>query len=168
MKNCNYYFLLVFIVYGCNAGEKLNEKDSINRYDNFTLSYKAAALGSGMGSMQPTLNIVGTAYNYTFEQNSSYGEPTKRPELEARGKIRASSIDSIIDIIQPIGTKEIYKTNPNILSGTIINIDIKYNELDINFKLHNASDTTAQKIIDILNSNFSSDSQKLKLFSFGK
>lgn len=52
------------------------------------------------------------------------------------------------------------------MSGGIHSISVENDKINITFRLHNASDSTAQKIVDILNSNIPADKQKLRLFGF--
>jgi hypothetical protein len=163
LKTICHYFLLSFVFYACHTPEKPTEKTENSRYDKFSLTYTAAGLGSGMGNMMPSLQVFGTKYYYQLAQNSFYGDSPKQPTPHGEGNIRSTSIDSIIDIIKNIKQKNIDKTNINTMSGTLTNINIKYDELQVNFKLHNASDSAAQKIIDILNSNFPAETKKLQL-----
>ena len=133
----------------------------LEKFENFKLYYSTSGLGSGMGSMQPTFKVTGKNYVYTSEQNSYYGKPNKKPENICVGTLRTSSIDSILTILKDIKDTLIYKFNPGIMSGGIQNISVKYEKINVTFKLHNASDSTAQKIVDILNTNIPADKQKL-------
>jgi hypothetical protein len=135
------------------------------KYGEFKLYYSYSALGSGMGSMQPTFRVNGENYVYTREQNSYYGKPDKKPENICKGRLRSSSIDSILNIVKDIKDSLIYKTNTGIMSGGIHNISILHEKRKLTFELHNASDPTAQKIVDILNSNIAAGKQRLWLFS---
>lgn len=140
-------------------------KDS-EKYKTFNLYYSYSGLGSGMGSMQPTFRVTGKNFVYTSEQNSYYGKPDKKPENICEGTLRNSSIDSILNLVKDIKDTLVYKTNVGIKSGGIHNISVKYEKINLTFRLHNASDSTAQKIVDILNSNIPADKQKLWLFDF--
>lgn len=140
-------------------------KDS-EKYDTFKLSYSYSGLGSGIGSMQPTFRVTGKNFVYTSEQNSYYGEADKKTENICKGLLRTSSIDSILNIVKDIKDTLVYKTNVGVMSGGIHNISVKYEKINMTFRLHNASDSTAQKIIDILNSNIPADKQRLWLFDF--
>ena len=134
---------------------------------SFKLWYSYAGLGSGYGSMQPTFRVTGADYVYNLEQNSSFtGKYDKKPEFICKGKLRASSIDSIINLVKDIKDTLVYKTNTGIMSGGIHNISVKNDKINITFQLHNASDPTAQKIVDILNFNIPADKQRLWLFDF--
>ncbi len=142
-----------------------NTKDS-EKYETFKLSYSYSGCGSGMGSMQPTFRVTGKTYVYTSEQNSYYGKPDKKPESICDGTLRTSSIDSILNIVKVIKDTLVYKTNVGIMSGGIHNISVQFEKTNLTFRLHNTSDPTAQKIVDILNSNIPADKQKLWLFDF--
>lgn len=136
------------------------------KYETFKLYYSYAGLGSGMGSMQPTFKVTEKKFVYTSEQNSYYGKPDKKPEKICEGTLRTSSIDSILNIVKDIKDTLVYKTNVGIMSGGIHDISVNYEKINVTFRLHNASDSRAQKIVDILNSNIPSDKQKLWLFDF--
>jgi hypothetical protein len=99
----------------CNGPEK---------YGTFKLYYSYSALGSGMGSMQPTFRVNGANYVYTREQNSYYGKPNKKPENICKGRLRNSSIDSILNIVKGIKDSLVYKTNTGIMSGDVHNISV--------------------------------------------
>lgn len=79
------------------------------------------------------------------------------------GDFRPSAIDSIKDLIIPIKDSVIYNSNAAILSGTASSIQIITDEQNIVFDLHNASDTTAEKIVDILNSHIPVKYEKLHI-----
>jgi hypothetical protein len=144
-----------------------SQKTHLVEQDTFKLWYSYAGLGSGYGSMQPTFRVIGTDYVYTLEQNSSFtGKFDKKPEFVCKGKLRISSIDSIIDLVKDIKDTLVYKTNTGIMSGGIHNISVKNDKINVTFQLHNASDSTAQKIVDILNFNIPADKERLWLLDF--
>ena len=168
----------LFILCGCNNPQAMKKKpikphDSsltvqethLTKQDTFRLWYSYAGLGSGYGTMQPTFRVIGTDFIYTFEQNSSFtGQYDRKPEIFCKGKLRTSSIDSITNLVKDIKDTLVYKTNTGIMSGGIHNISIASDNINVTFRLHNASDSTAQKIVDILNSNIPKDKKKLWLF----
>jgi len=136
------------------------------KYEIFNLSYLYAGLGSGMGSMQPTFIVKGKNYVYTREQNSYYGKQDKKTERISDGTLRNSSIDSILDIVKNIKDTFVYKTNVGVMSGGVHHISVEYEKTKVTFQLHNAYDSTAQKIINILNTNIPANKQRLWLFDF--
>lgn len=143
-------------------GNQVNSK-----YDSFKLYYNYAGLGSGMGSLGPVFKVKGTKFKFYYSQNSSFdGKFTKKDKAICDGKIRISSIDSILDLVKDIKDTMIYKTNPYILSGGIHNISIRYEKIKIQFQLHNEFDSTAFKITEILNSNIPEKEDKLWLFNY--
>ena len=132
----------------------------------FKLTYIYAGLGSGYNSMQPVFKVNGTDYLYTLEENSSWtGEYTQKPDTLHIGKLRKSSIDSIIELTSIIKETLVYRTAPNIMSGGIHSIKIESDIIDLTFRLHNASDPIAEKIVTILNSNIPGEIRKLWLFN---
>lgn len=116
-------------------------------------------------SMQPVFNVTGTDFIYTSEQTSFYeGTERQKPDTICTGKLRTSSIDSIIDLVDEIKDSLIYRTNIHIMSGGLHNIHISKNNIDVEFTLHNATDPIAQKIVDILNKYIPDNEKKLWLF----
>lgn len=138
----------------------------IEKYESFKLYYSYSGLGSGMGSMQPKFIVNGREFVYTKEQNSYFGKPSMKPDSVCKGTLRTTSIDSILNVVKDINDTLIYKTNTGIMSGGIHDISVKFGKINLTFRLHNATDSSAQKIVDILNSNISESKEKLWLFDF--
>lgn len=131
----------------------------------FELSFIDAGLGSNFGSKRPKFIAKGMDYTYTLSQNSFYdGQDIEEPELICEGKLRRSSVDSIIMLVNEIQDSSIYKVDPGIMSGVYQMLFISYGEREIEFTLHNAYDVTAAKILSILNSNIPPDKRKLWIF----
>jgi hypothetical protein len=133
--------------------------------DPLRIGYISAGLGSGMGLIQPTFEVNGSKFIYTFEQNSYYGEPHLEPDTLCIGTFRQSSIDSILNIAATIDDTLVYRTNIHIMSGGIVYVWIKTGDINLTFQMHNAFDTTAQKIVDVLNTNIPTPHPKLRLSS---
>lgn len=133
---------------------------------NFNLTYLYAGLGSGMGTIQPVFRVKNTQFFYTLEQNSFYGERTLEPDTVCTGAFSHHSIKLILDIIKPIEDTLIYRYNPRVMSGGIHSIGITSDSCKLTFSLTNTSDSTAQKIVDILNTYIPDKKRKLWLFSF--
>ncbi|MBR9860396.1 hypothetical protein GYB22_06540 [bacterium] len=134
-------------------------------HHEFELTYNFAGLGSNMNTMQPVFRVRGTNCIYTYEENSTWtGEFTKEPDTLYVGSFRASSIDSITALISGIQDTLIYKANIHISSGGIHFLNIKTNTQKLEYNLQNTSDSTAEKIIAVLNSNIPSNFEKLHLF----
>lgn len=128
----------------------------------FRLYYSYAGLGSNFGSMEPDFEVIGRHYRYYLKQNTFYSDRAqKKPEFVCQGKLRSSSIDSILDLVKEIKDTLISKTDPGIMSGGIQSILIKKDTINVRFSLHNVSDPRAEKIVQILNSNIPADKQKL-------
>ena len=132
-------------------------------YETFSLHYSYAGLGSGMGSMQPTFKITGKDYVYTYQQNSYYGQPDKQPDTLSTGRLRSASIDSILHLVNQTRDTLVYRSG-RILSGGLHVIAVSHNDKRILFELHNAFDSTAEKIVNILNSNIPAGIEKLWIF----
>ena len=154
-------FLFLLLTLSCSAQNDY----STSLKDKFKLTYMYAGLGSGMGSKQPVLRVKGINYLYTLEQNSYYGEKTLEPDTICSGTLRQASIDSIIELTKSLGDTLVYNTNSSVMSGGIHEIIISHTEIDLTFRLHNASDPIAEKIVAILNSNLPVEVRKLWLFN---
>ncbi|MGG9961191.1 hypothetical protein [Ferruginibacter sp. SUN106] len=126
-------------------------KHKLTADTSFYLYYGVAGLGSNLGSFEPTLRIYDRHFAYTKEQNSYWSERSTKKELICTGRIRQSSVDSILKILQGLKDTTIYKTNPGIMSGSITYVAIAQGRDTVNFTLDNTSDTRIIKIVDIIN-----------------
>ena len=143
----------------------IKSQTRISCYDSFKLSYFAAGLGSGFGKLAPTVRVRGTDLIYTYQQNSFYnGEIRIKPDTIFIGKIRKTSIDSIFYLVKDIKDTLIYTTNIYVMSGAIIDMTIKFESINLTFRMHNANGQTAKEIIEILNSNIPADKWELWYF----
>lgn len=141
------------------------EQGPVGESDDFSLYFSHVGLGSNMGSMQPVFKVDGLKFTYTNEQTSFYGEQTKKPIKICEGEISESAIDSIIGLVDMIEDSLVYRTNVGILSGGVHTIYIHKGAIDITFSLHNETDSTAEKIVAILNAYIPDDKLKLWLFN---
>jgi hypothetical protein len=148
---------LLYLLVSClNQGV---EKESINQNSSFFLRYLSAGLGSGMGSMQPTIYVSNQRFVYTWEQNSYYGEKTKKPDTICILPFRQSSVDSILEIVNPLKDSTISRFNPCVMSGGVQYLTVGNGPDTVHFSLHNSADTTALKIMKILNQYAPADKQ---------
>jgi len=148
---------------------KTNQNDKIVKNEiknSFELNYIYSGLGSNMNSKLPVFIVKENKFIYTLEENSSWnGEFSKTPDTICIGNFRVTSADSISQIIEGINDSQIYETSKNIImSGGIDNILIKNEQKELEITLHNATHPTAQKIIDILNSNIPNQFNKINLW----
>jgi hypothetical protein len=136
--------------------------DTDKEYENFELGYISVGMGSNQFSMQPVFKVKGTDYIYTMQQTYSFvGEPIASPDTVCSGKIRKTSLDSIINLVKDIPDSVIYRVNHSIMSGGIHEIWINYKDISIRWTLHNAYDPIAEQIVAILNSNLPADKRGL-------
>ncbi len=107
-----------------------------------------------MWELQPVFRVQGFQFIYTLEEAWQF-KNTKRakPDTLFMGNLRASSIDSILNITTEIKGDSVYKLNAGIMSGEIIYLDIASNQRKLNFRLDNSYDSTAKKIVEILERN---------------
>lgn len=175
MSNKIVLYLSLFFVSFLICFSKENSNGAISNVDQisfvqedpsyFELSYTTAGLGSNMGSLMPKYVLKGEKFTYVLSQNSSFNGKFDTPsELLCEGKVRKSSFDSIISLIQFIPDSEIYNTNAHIMSGVYQMLLIKTETKKIRFDLHNGFDTTAAQVIKILNSNLPDGQRKLTVF----
>lgn len=162
----NKHFILLYsIVCSLNTlhiqAQQATPKDSISSPppSSFSLVYMVSGLGSGMGSMQPTLSIQGKRFVYTYEQNSYYGEKTLSPDTILVGELRSGSIDSIITLLKELPDTSIEKTNHCVMSGAIEFMTIHSAQKSVSFKLWNTMDARVYAILCLLNQYLPADRQ---------
>lgn len=112
-----------------------------------------------MGSMQPTIRISNQQFVYTYEQNSYYGEKTEKPDSICIRPFLQTSIDSILEILRPLKDSTITRINPCVMSGGVQYLTASNGQDTVHFSLHNTADTTALKIMKILNHYAPADKQ---------
>jgi hypothetical protein len=145
--------LLVFLGIILNSLIVSAQQTADTRIDStFNLSYISVGLGGNMWELQPVFRVQGFQFIYTLEEAWQF-KNTKRakPDTLFMGNLRASSIDSILKITKEIKGDSVYKLNAGIMSGEIIYLDIASNQRKLNFRLDNSYDSTAKKIVEILN-----------------
>lgn len=131
-----------------------NTTDSLkpNRHKNFKLSYSSVGLGSNMDTQQPRFIVKGLQYFYTLEDAWKFKNVKKnKPTKLGTGFIRPSSIDSILNIAKETKLKSVYKSNPKVMSGSMVYLNVYSLKQKIQFELINAKDENAAKIVAILN-----------------
>jgi len=147
MKHFLFFIGLTFISMKVFAQQTDAKTDT-----SFTLSYISIGLGSNMWTMQPMFRVKDSQFIYTLEEAWQFKD-SEKPKVDTLliGNFRASSIDSILHISTEIKGDSVYKLNPRVMSGGIINLYFSTNRRKLSFRLHNSNDTTALKIVDILN-----------------
>jgi hypothetical protein len=144
------FWLTVLTSFGQTSSLGYDTTKKINN-STFYLYYGFSGLGSNLGSFQPTIEIYGTKFIYTYEQNSYWKEKSKRIDTICLGVLRQSSIDSILYLVLPLKDSTIFKTNACIMSGGIHFLTVSNGIDTTNFELGNTFDYTALKIVDIIN-----------------
>lgn len=129
----------------------------------FRLQYVRVGFGSNMFEMQPVFNVDETKFVYTSEVVWVNPKQKNVQDTLLIGIFRISSMDSISNLIRGIKDSRIYRTNIHILSGSASYITVQDDVKKIMFDLHNASDTTAARIIAILNTYIPDHLQKLHI-----
>jgi hypothetical protein len=135
--------------------------------DSFKLACVQVGFGSNMYDMQPVFRANGTKFIYTSEEVWVYPNQTKiQRDTLCIGDLRSSSIDSISNLIEGIKDSVIYRVNTRVMSGGALSINITTNHKEVNFQLHNARESTAEKIVTILNSYIPEGCDKFWIFDF--
>jgi hypothetical protein len=117
----------------------------------FYLYYGLSGLGSNIGGLMPTLRVYDNKFAFTREQNSYWGERTKKPEFICEGTLQPGAIDSLLVIMQTLGDTTIFSSNPCLLSGVITFVCLAYDGDTAKFTLGNTADSATLKIKEILN-----------------
>lgn len=125
--------------------------------NSFYLYYSFAGLGGNIGSMNPNIQIKGTKLTYTYEQNSSSGEFTKKADTILVTTVRISTLDSIKNILRGLKDTTIFQCHPGIMSGGIHFLGVAIGTDTISFTMMNTFNRTALKITDLLNTYFPAD-----------
>lgn len=116
-----------------------------------------------MFDMEPVFKVDKTKFIYTFEDVWIQPGQTKiKKDTLLIGGFRLSSIDSINNLINQLKDSVIYNVG-NYLSGSAACIEISNDKKKIKFDLHNASDSTADKIVAILNTYIPAKMNKLSI-----
>lgn len=161
---CISFFLLSFTNETSDSLEPLT--NSINL--NFKLHYMQVGFGSNMSDMQPIFKVDGVNFIYTSGEVWLWpGQTELERDTLLRGNFRTSSIDSILNFISQVQDTLTRKSNPYVMSGSASFIEISTGLKKISFHLHNSSDTTAEKIVSLLNSHIPKEYQKLYINKLG-
>ena len=168
------FFSTLFLLISCSnktrtivetaSKVEIKENSTIST-DVFSLTYSWAGLGSNLGHLAPMFVVTGTHYDYSMRQNSYMGKQTIEPENVCEGELSDATTTKIIDLVKNIEDSMVYNTNAGVMSGGIYTIIIKYQDIDVEFKLHNASDPIAAKIVDLLNSHIPEEHRKLSMWT---
>ncbi len=154
------YLLISSLLLSINS---FSQDYNVTTSNQFELTYVVSALGSGLGMKQPVIKVNGKDFVYTYEQNSYYGEKTEKADTIAIGKIRISSIDSIMKFVKPLGDTTIVKSNICVRSGGVYSLQIKINSSITIFTLYNTFDETVLEVMKILNEYFPKE-KKIQVF----
>ena len=154
-----------FFLLAINPGNADSFKKQYQRNaGNFYLQFVTIGFGSNMFEMQPIFTVNETKFVYTSEEVWVLpGQTNIMKDTLLIGSFRASSIDSILKLTRELKDTAIYRANIHYLSGSLSDITIKDGVKKIIFDLHNASDTTADKIVAILNSYIPGELGKLHI-----
>jgi hypothetical protein len=113
----------------------------------------------------PKIDINGDELTLTIQKKSGYYSVKKydnyidtiwrKEEVHYKIKIRSSSVDSIIKLVNNLRDTTIFESNPCIMSGGIHLITIAIGGDTVKYELMNTFDITALKIATIINSYLS-------------
>lgn len=128
----------------------------------FKLDFVTVGFGSNQFEMQPVFRVDGTRFIYTSEIVwIREGEKNVPKDTLLTGDFRTSSIDSISGFIDSFSDTVIYKADIGIMSGSASYIKVADSCNNIRFELHNRTDTTADKIVAVLNTYIPDSMRKL-------
>lgn len=137
---------------------------------DFKLRFQTIGFGSNMFNLGETFVVHDSIFLYTMEEVWIMPDQKEiEPDTLLVGNFRMSSIDSISNLINPIKDSLIDRyPNGLVMSGSACSMVVSNSEKKIKFWLHNASDSTADKIVDILNTYIPEGKQKLHISDFEK
>jgi hypothetical protein len=129
----------------------------------FKLTYNRVGLGPNMYELQPAFRVKNNSFIFTHEEAWVFNKKIK-PAMDTlySGLFRTSSIDSISSILLRLKKDKIdvYK---HYTDGAIDFLEIEIQKKKYSFKMDNTSDTTAEKIIAILNCYIPVETMRLRL-----
>lgn len=138
------------------------EKKHPQNARKFHLHFVTVGFGSNMYEMEPVFKVDGTKFIYTSEEVWIYPKQTKiEKDTLLTGSFRTSSMDSISQLISQVKDSVIHKSNMRIMSGSAAYITIEDDFKKVEFDLHNTSNTTADRIVAILNTYIPATLRKL-------
>jgi hypothetical protein len=158
--------LLVFISLVCCFCNNKKSIPAVSRKpDSFKLYYTYAGIGSNSYSAFPAFSVENGKYWYSLRQDGFITQKErKKPDTLFSGLFREGSRDSVINMVKGIKDTLVHRSNPGILSGGIDFINISNDSIKIAFELFNASDSSGEKIVNLLNSYIPAGYTKLSLF----
>lgn len=140
--------ILTAISYHNNPSSRVQESPTAN--SDFKLHYMKVGLGNNMFRLQPVFVVENKEFVYTMEQVWAHPDQTDIfKDTLAMGKLRDTSIDSIINIVYNTKDSSISKSE-RFSSGSITYISIEAGNKKLKIDLFNASDSTAEKILKII------------------
>jgi hypothetical protein len=144
----------------------LNEGAGVKRW--FRLTFNRVGLGPNMYELQPAFRVTNGSYCFTSEEAWVFNR--KRGPFKDTlysGAFRKTSIDSIVSILSSLRNEKVDVYKLRFTDGAIDYIEIAIPGRKYEFKMNNTSDTTAQKIVRILNSYIPDSTVAIKLMSDG-
>lgn len=160
--------ILFIVLLAANSTNSISpEKIICSEQNNFQLHFMNIGYGVDRFRQQPVFRINDEKYIYTYEDVWIFKKwkPAK-PDTISTGDFRHSSIDSILYLVRGIKDSVIFKMSSYMLGAGSQSIDISYGKRKIRFQLDGAFDSTAQKIVDILNCYIPKEAKKLWLSRF--
>ena len=159
-------YLFAFLFSFLNAADKVNtpaQTNSRGASDSFKLTFNRVGLGQNMYELQPAFRVRNDSFCFTNEEAWVFDKKIK-PAMDTlySGFFRTTSIDSINSILLGLRTDKIdvYK---HYTGGAIDFLEIANLKKKYSFKMDNTSDTTAQKIINILNTYVPDKTMRIRL-----
>lgn len=126
----------------------------------FQFSYSTSGLGSNRGKpSELSINIKDSVFNYiVYERTSKFKiDPRFKDTVWEKEhnsydtKIGKSTIDSIVHLLQGKEGKYVFVSNPSVMSGSMKIMNFEYSGSCVLYILKNTYDSTAMKIINLLN-----------------
>jgi hypothetical protein len=131
--------------------------------DSFQLTFNRVGLGPNMDELQPAFRVRNNSFFFTHEEAWIFDKKVK-PAMDTlyAGFFRTSSIDSINSILLSL-KKDKINVYKHYIDGAIDYLEIETKNRKYSFKMDNTTDTTAEKIINILNSYIPDETMRIRL-----
>ena len=158
--------LLIFLFSFVNARDNANIPALDNSRavtDSFKLTFNRVGYGPNMYELQPAFRVRNNLFCFTNEEAWVFDKKVK-PTIDTlySGFFRATSIDSINSILLYLRKGKI-NVSKRYTDGATDYMEIVTQKKKYSFQMDNTSDTTAQKIIDILNSYITNENMRIRL-----
>jgi hypothetical protein len=136
------------------------QKPAVSR-THFKLVFDEIGLGSNRFTKMPRFEIINSNFIY-FESLKwrTKGQAIESPDTICTGIVRASSLDSLVDLMKICKDTTKY-SHDGIMSGTIHHLKMEYGNKKVMLTFNNTYDSVITDVISILNTYIPKNKRKI-------